>query len=164
MIVIRTNLTVEQCLERLRQGTGSDTVWIWGSVFDDYPVLSRIAGTEIRLRKNPSWHNSFAPRFVAQAFMTPCGTEIRGEFRRHPSVRVILWLWSLIGGLACGIVVVKLAVHRIGAFEKPWFELWLPPLGLLGVWLIYALGCLLGKHDEAVIRKFLTDTFPQAQN
>lgn len=117
------------------------------------PLLGRIDGREIVLRKRRAYGNSFAPFFYGSVVAHPRGSILTGTFQMHPSVRIILAIWF---SMAAYIALSETFFSTRYADTHITFWNTFGPFGFLAaggglVWF----GKLLSRNEEPFIRAFL---------
>jgi uncharacterized RDD family membrane protein YckC len=105
------------------------------------PITGKFNRDRLRLQKRRFYNNSFAPFFYGEVRPTDAGSELVGEFKLHPFVRVFMGIWftgAMLGATAITMTVLVRghAAHAGPALAIP-FALPLAGFGILrfGRWL-----------------------------
>jgi hypothetical protein len=158
MIALRTDLSVEECLRRLREGSdiGQRTIFSFSGYKGSKPVLSKFNGNEFKLSKRRYYNNSFAPFFFGTLSREERGTHVEGRFGMDPFVKFFMVVWL---GLAVAIglpILISTPAHPIRGDD--WIGI-VVPLGLIcGGILVPKIGQLIGRGEERYLREFVEAT------
>ena len=163
-MTIESKLSVEECRALLKGATVPES--ILGTMFlPAGKIIGKFDEDTFRLRQKKSYNNSFAPFFFGKLSRTNSGTEISGEFRMHPLVRVFMTFWLgmvvLIGGIMVVVSLGQIVTGRVPAQQRgsPWMGVLIPMIMLVFGTGMLKVGAWLGKRDEAAMTRFLEETF-----
>jgi hypothetical protein len=151
-------LPPEECVERLCAATDPDGGF---SFFGGNPVVGRISGRTVRLRKRIYYGNSFQILFTGTLQPAGAGTMLRGRFGIQRWVWGFMVFWFAFNSLVGGILFVATLVTVLGgpmqAKGDPWVGLVVPPgLVLFGAGLLW-FGRYLARDEPEFLRGFLVE-------
>ena len=127
------------------------------------PIVGRIDGSSLRLRRRIEYHNSFQTLLSAQMRLEGTGTFITGQFAMYPFVRGCMVLWFtgvvLFEGIAALVAFMSFQpgsiLHRD---EGWWLILAAPPLMLVFGAGVVKFGRFLARGEAKFITDFLVRT------
>lgn len=93
-------LTPDECAARLREVTGDDGLLTWFGTFSSRPVVGRVSGRSVRIRKQIVYGNSFQTILTGQLKAHSGGTVFRGRTGMRVFVIVFMVFWF------CGVVMI----------------------------------------------------------
>ena len=146
-------LPPEECEARLREATDRDGLLSW---FGSRPVLGRVSGRSVRLRKRIGYRNSFQTFLTGSLEERDGSTVFRGQAGVHPLVTGFMAVWFglliLLGGAAFVAGVGGLLGgrgHVLGVI--------VPAVGLaFGVGLVW-FGRWLARNEESFLVAFVAE-------
>jgi hypothetical protein len=154
-IALRTDLSVDECLRRLREGTdiGIRTIFSLSGYKGKNPVLSRSEGDKFRLWKRKYYRNDFAPVFFGSVTREEPGSRIEGRFEMEPLVKKFMIFWLAVVGLGGLTTVYSEFAHHHARDARQ-------EAALVGAMLLFGLllpqfGRLIGLGQEKFLREFL---------
>ncbi len=142
-----------ECEDRLRAATDCEQLLSWcGSK----PVVGRVSGGLVRLRKRICYNNSFQTFFIGTLQECGGGTVLRGRAGIHPLVKVILAIW--LGGFVVHEVGFTIAAARgqiVAKFPFPteFLSLIMIVIAVFVVWF----GRWLARNEEAFLLSFVAE-------
>jgi hypothetical protein len=157
-IAWRTDLSVEECMRRLREATdpGVRTVFSFSGYKGKKPVLLKSNGNEFRLWKRRYYRNSFAPIFFGKLLEEQRGTRIEGRFGMDPFVLPFMVFWLAVVGF--GALQELIHAHSARSYGNVWNgELLLAGMFLFGL-LLPKFGQWIGRSEERDLRELLETT------
>jgi hypothetical protein len=124
------------------------------------PVVGRVNGSSILLRKRVSYNNSFQTFLTATLQPHGTGTVIQGELALHPFTRVFMPVWFggvvLFGGAALFVRLLGLLTHHPSPAENNAWLVMVIPLGmLLFGYLLVRFGRYLARDEACFLTDFL---------
>ncbi len=153
-IALRTDLSMEECLRRLREGSdiGERTIFSFSGYKGSKPVLSKFEGNQFGLWKRWYFGRNLPPYLHGTLSRDDRGTLAEWQYDTHPDVKLFMYVWL---GLMLMLVV---------------------PFGISGEWkaMLGSLGILLAglamptvthwlpKPRETYLREFLETTLAAA--
>ena len=157
-IAWRTDLSVDDCLRRLREETdiGKRTIFALSGYKGSKPVLSRFDGNRFKLWKRRYYHNSFAPFFFGTLSKVDRSTCIQGHFGMDSWVKVFMSIW--LGLVTIVWVSLLIAIPRGQASGDPMVGILVPPGMIFFGLLLPKVGQLIGRGEEHYLREFLQST------
>jgi hypothetical protein len=157
-IAWRTDLSVEECLRRLREGTdiGVRTIFPFSGYKGKKPVLSKFDGDQFTLWKRKYYRNDFVPYFYGALTPEAAGTRIEGRFDMNKFTKIFMRVWLAFVALT-GLPVVYSALSN-GRNADALFGAEVAGGMLAFGFLMPKFGQLIGKGQERYLREFLETT------
>jgi len=156
-IVLRTELSAEECLRRLREATD---VAKWGFSLSGYrgskPVLAKFDGNRFKLWKRIYYRNDFRPYFYGTVLAQDRGNRIEGYFDVDRWVKIFMRIWLTFAILPSIPVFFKSVSRPIRG--DAWVGA-IVPIGLIlfGIFLP-KFGRWIGRGQETFLKEFLETT------
>ena len=161
-LTIQSPLPPDRCVEALRAVTTPEN-FLKTLFLPSGTIIAQIKGDRFRLRQKKSYNNSFAPLFYGKFRPVANGTEIIGEFRMLPFVKVFMTIW-LAGVFFGGGALAVSSLCQILFAAKPHDHA--PLLGVLipVLMMVFGFGLLrigywLGKAERENMTRLLQATF-----
>jgi hypothetical protein len=157
-IMLRTSLSVEDCLRRLVSGTdiAKRTIFSLSGYKGSNPVLATFDGNRFRLRKRRYYRNDFAPIFFGTLSAEGQGTQVEGHFDMDPWVKIFMGVWlGFVILMGIPILISTLSGNIEGDARV---GLIVPPAMILFGLLLPKFGRLIGRGEENFLREFLKNT------
>jgi hypothetical protein len=156
-IVLRTDLSAEECLRRLGEATdpGKRTIFSLSGYKGSKPVLATFDGNRFKLWKRLYYKNDFRPYFFGTFVPQDRGVRIEGHFDVDRWMKLFMWFWLAF------VVLSGLPVF-IATMSQPirggWIGL-VVPLGLIlfGVFLP-KFGRWIARGQETFLKEFVETT------
>jgi len=157
-ISLRTDLSVEECLRRLRANSdiGEWTIFSLSGYKGTKPVLSKFDDYNFRLWKRRYYRNAFAPFFFGTLLREERGTHVEGRFGMQPFTKIFLIIWVTLAAAMSLPVLVSTLAHPTGGDD--WVGIVVPVALVGGGILVPKFGQLIGKGEEKYLRGFLEAT------
>ncbi len=157
-MTLRARIPIEECKARLASGVDEERLaFSWSGYAGSKPIVGRFRDTSFRLQKRRYYHNSFAPFFYGRFVASGRDTLIEGEFRMHPSVKVLMILWF---SFLAFVFVTTLVSSSRGGVGGDWASRLVIPAALaVFVVVLVKFGQWLGRSEERTIVAFLKSTF-----
>jgi hypothetical protein len=152
-IALRTDLSVEECLRRLREASdlGERTMFSFSGYKGSKRVLSKFKGNEFKLWKRRYYRNSFAPFFFGTLSPEERGTHLEGRFGMDPLAKIFVFAW-----------VSLLVLGSLREWREALAGQWHDALVIIGMMLFGVLlpqtGKLIGRGEEKYLRQFVETT------
>jgi hypothetical protein len=157
-IVLRTELSAEECLRRLGEATdvGKRTIFSFSGYRGSKPVLARFDGDRFKLWKRIYYRNDFRPYFYGTLVPQERGCRIEGYFDVDRWIKIFMWFW--LGFVA----FTSIPVFIVSASRPMRGDAWvgvIVPLGLVlfGIFLP-KFGRWMARGQEAFLKEFLETT------
>ena len=140
---LRSTLPPEDLLRRIRSGCDEErfSLWSMSGHAGERTIIGKFDGDRFRLQMRRFYRNSFAPFFYGEVRAIDSGSELSGDFKLHPFVRIFFGIWMT--GATLGAMAISVAglteghAERVGPFIALPFALPLFGFGMLrfGRWL-----------------------------
>ena len=138
-IILVAPLSIAECKRRIVQGIDPENPF--ENWLGSQPILGRVYGNTVRLQRRRNYRNSFAPIYFGKLEEASGKTYIRGYFRMHLLVIILLMF-----------VVCVLTIASILSGQLAVCGVFVPFLALVG------LGRAIGKGEKKTIIEFLQTT------
>jgi hypothetical protein len=157
-IVLRTNLSAEECLRRLGEAAdvGKRAIFALSGYKGSKPVLATFDGNRFKLWKRIYYRNDFRPYFYGMLVPQDRGCRIEGYFDVDRWMKLFMWFWLafvVLTGLPVFIATMSQPIRSDG-----WIGA-VVPLGLIlfGVFLP-KFGRWIARGQEAFLKEFIEAT------
>jgi hypothetical protein len=157
-------LSPAECASRLEAVIDSERSALFSvaGLFGSRPVVGRVTGSSLRLRKRIGYRNSFQIFLTATMQPEAGGTLISGGFAMHPFVRVFMLIWFggviLMGGSIFVATVRGTFSVTGGHRQNIWLGLVLPPAMLAFGAGLLRVGRFLDRDEARFLTDFLVET------
>jgi hypothetical protein len=145
-------LPPEEAAARLREATDRGGLLGW---FATRPVVGRVSGRSVRLRKRIGYRNSFQTFLTGALEPNDEGSVFRGTCGMHPLVTAFLVAWFTAVILLSGGMFVQALRGPVGG-GQPFVLLVTPLLGAFGAALIW-FGRYLARGEEQFLVIFVAE-------
>jgi hypothetical protein len=154
-ITVRTDLSLDDCLRRLRDETDEArrSIFSFSGYKGSKPVLSTFDGTKFRVWKRRINRNSFAPIFFGTLEQQNRGTVVRGFFDADPWSKYFIKGWLVLAVLIGTPIFLEALGGRTGSDRL--VGLTVPPFFILWGALLPEFGRWIGKSQERYLLDFL---------
>jgi hypothetical protein len=157
-------LPPEECAARLREATDNEGLLSW---FRSRPVIGRVSGRSVRLRKRIGYGNSFQAILVGRLEERDGGTVFRGKAGVSTFVTIFMAAWfcgvGLLGGAMSVIAIGEMLGVKFGerpmerSLALPLVAVIAPLMLTFGVGLV-RFGRWLARDEERFLVAFVADT------
>jgi hypothetical protein len=158
-IALRTDLNMEECLRRLREGgdVAQRAIFSLSGYKGSKAVLSKFDRTKFKLWKRRRWSRyDFSPFFSGTLSPEGNGTRIEGNFGTSPLVKVYLIVWLTLAVVFSLPFFLGSLAHTIRGTDWPGIAI---PLGVLTIGVLMPrIGRLTGRREERFVLEFLVTT------
>jgi hypothetical protein len=158
-IVLRTDLSAEECLRRLGEATdqGKRTIFSLSGYKGSKPVLATFDGNRFKLWKRIYYRNDFRPYFYGTLVPQDRGCRIEGYFDVDRWMKFFVWFWLAFVVLA-GVLPTIIATASQPIRGDAWIGV-IVPLGLIlfGIFLP-KFGRWLARDQETFLKEFVETT------
>lgn len=127
----------------------------WWKVFGSRPLIGRLKGNRLKVRKRIGYGNSFQTRLKADLSKYPGGTRIACRFGTHPFATGFLMVWLIaVAAFFLAALGHVLTLGEVGD-RLPFL---IVPLFMLGVGAVmYPIGRRLARNEQGEILQILKD-------
>ena len=146
-------LSLAECEDRLREATDRDGLLSW---FSARPVVGRVSGRSVRLRKRIWYRNSFQTSLSGSLEDRDGSTAFRGRAGMHPFVTGFLAVWFGLLVLMGGAAFVAGVGGLFGGRGQPLGMIALP-VGLAFGGGLVRFGRWLARDEEAFLVAFVAE-------
>lgn len=156
---LQSPLSPEECIQRLSAAIEPER---WLGPLGIRPVVGRICGESIRLRKRLLGRSSF--QLLLTATMKPWGggTAIRGEIAEHPFTRAFVPIWfgilTLMSVFLYGWVLVSTFTDLVPAGHGDWQVFLGPPIGFFMGYSVVRSGRSSARGEAQFLTDFMRET------
>ena len=163
-ITLHTALGIEECQRRLTEGVDfpQRTIASLSGYRGNKPVLGRIEGHRLELRKRKYYHNDFAPVFFGSLSPQSRGTRIEGHFDSPRWVKIFWGIWCGFVLLLVMPIFIVTAREILRGGERlnniAYVGLLVPAFMLLVGGFMPKFGRWIGRHEEVFLVEFLKNT------
>lgn len=163
MIVLHLAMGLDVVKDRLRQEIDEErwSPFSLSGFAGDRPVVGKMDGDRLRLRKRRYWHDAFAGQFYGRMEPEPGGTRIVGYFDFPRWVHWFMRVWLVLAVvISVPIFLLTLSdvlrdTHYMRGGGGEWVGLVVAPAFLAYGFLLPALGRWLGRGGERYILQFM---------
>jgi len=158
-IVLRTDLSAEECLRRLGEATdpGKRSIFGLSGYKGSKPVLATFEGNQFKLWKRIYYRNDFRPYFYGTLVPQDRGCRIEGYFDVDRWMKSFLWFWLAL------VVLMSIPPAFIAAMFQPirgnaWIDAIVPFGLILFGMLLPKFGRWIARDQEPFLKEFIEAT------
>lgn len=163
-ISLHTDLGIEECQRRLTEAVDfpQRTLISFSGYRGSKPVLGRIEGQRLELRKRKYYRNDFAPVFFGIISRQARGTSIEGHFDSPRWIKIFWGFWSAFVFLLVTpiffLIAREILLGRVPLVGSTYLGLLGPPFILFVGAFMPLFGRWIGRNEEKFLLEFLRRT------